>query len=118
MFDSGKNQIDKRFLKKDEVVSSGESLTFDAYLVDIGDPTGANEDDADVKIQRRNHNATEKSDTLAGRQWKKLFSGICTSHLPKDSLNTQLFGIINLKENIAETKASGCSGIKFLLSMP
>ncbi|CAO2819270.1 unnamed protein product [Amaranthus hypochondriacus] len=87
LFDSGKNQIDKRFLKKDEVVSSGESLTFDAYLVDIGDPTGDNEDDADVK--RRNHNATEKSDTLAGRQWKKLFSDNSVSHAKRSKGSTQ-----------------------------
>lgn len=75
LYDSSKNQIDKRFLKKDEVISSGESLTFDAHLVDIGDPIGTDEGDSDGKIKEKNCSTTEKS-KIAGPQWQKLSSGI------------------------------------------
>ncbi|XP_021757482.1 uncharacterized protein LOC110722520 [Chenopodium quinoa] len=67
LYDSSKNQIDKRFLKKDEVINSGGSLTFDAHLVDIGDPVGTSGDDADVKINERHSTSTEKSEILSGR---------------------------------------------------
>lgn len=77
LYDSSKNQIAKRFMKKDEVIDTGGSLTFDSHLVDIGDPMGTNGDDADVKIQERNSNATEKSEILTGRLCQKSFSGIC-----------------------------------------
>ena len=68
--------MDKRFLKKDEVVSSGESLTFDAYLVDIGDRMRNKEDDTDVKLHGKNCKMTEKGDTITGQQWHKSFAGI------------------------------------------
>ncbi|KAI6707038.1 hypothetical protein NL676_010000 [Syzygium grande] len=32
--------LECRILKNDEVVSSGETLTFNAYLVDVGEPEG------------------------------------------------------------------------------
>lgn len=67
LYDSYKNQLDKRFLKKDEVITAGESVMFDAYLVDIGDPTVTNEDYTDIKIYGINCKMTEKRETVAGR---------------------------------------------------
>ncbi|XP_048501186.1 uncharacterized protein LOC104908199 isoform X2 [Beta vulgaris subsp. vulgaris] len=89
LYDSSKNQIDKRFLKKDEVISSGESLTFDAHLVDIGDPIGTNEGDADVKIEEKNCSTTEKS-KIAGPQWQKLSSGNLVSHAKRMKESTPI----------------------------
>ncbi|PIA34823.1 hypothetical protein AQUCO_03700242v1 [Aquilegia coerulea] len=37
LYDDSEKQLDSRYLKKDEVVKCGETLTFDGYLVDIGD---------------------------------------------------------------------------------
>lgn len=88
LYDSSKNQIDKRFMKKDDIINSGESLTFDAHLVDIGDPTGSIGDDADVKIQGRSSNTTEKSELLSGRQWKKPFSDHSASQAKRSKEST------------------------------
>ncbi|XP_010267567.1 PREDICTED: uncharacterized protein LOC104604753 isoform X2 [Nelumbo nucifera] len=43
LYDDGGKLLQTRFLKKDEVIGSGETLTFDAHLVDIGDPEGNHE---------------------------------------------------------------------------
>ncbi|GMI78585.1 hypothetical protein HRI_001527800 [Hibiscus trionum] len=40
LYDESKKQINSRFLKKDEVIQSGESIVFDAHLVNIGDAEG------------------------------------------------------------------------------
>jgi len=38
LYDESEQLLDSRFLTEDEVVESGESLSFTAFLVDIGDP--------------------------------------------------------------------------------
>lgn len=40
LYDECDKLLECRILKQDEVVSSGEMLTFNAYLVDVGDPEG------------------------------------------------------------------------------
>ncbi|KAI4315551.1 hypothetical protein L6164_028348 [Bauhinia variegata] len=40
LFDSSRKLLDSRFQKKDEVIRSGESIAFDAYLIDIGEYQG------------------------------------------------------------------------------
>lgn len=35
--DTSRNLLDSRFLKKDEVIESGETIVFDAHLVEIGE---------------------------------------------------------------------------------
>uniref|UniRef100_A0A803L572 Uncharacterized protein n=1 Tax=Chenopodium quinoa TaxID=63459 RepID=A0A803L572_CHEQI len=88
LYDCSKNQIDHRFLNKDEVINSGGSLTFDAHLVDIGDPVGTSGDDADVKIKGRNSISTEKSEILSGRQWQKPFSDFSASKAKRSKEST------------------------------
>ncbi|OVA08237.1 protein of unknown function DUF2439 [Macleaya cordata] len=70
--DSGK-VIDSRFLKKDEVVRYGETLTFDSYLVDIGDPEGNHETLKVLNVQGRDKKSVENISTLNG--FKKADSG-------------------------------------------
>ncbi|KAH9605231.1 hypothetical protein KSS87_020004 [Heliosperma pusillum] len=71
LYDSSKTQIDKRFLKKDELICSGESLKLDGHLVDIGDALGNHGNDADVKKETSNCNSvTIKS----GQQLHKLWN--------------------------------------------
>ena len=38
--DESRNHLDSRFLKKDEVLASGESIGFSAHLVEIGECEG------------------------------------------------------------------------------
>lgn len=40
LYDGSKKLINSRFLNKDEVIQSGESITFDAHLVNIGEAEG------------------------------------------------------------------------------
>ncbi|KAK9698444.1 hypothetical protein RND81_08G104700 [Saponaria officinalis] len=69
LYDSSKTQIDKRFLKKDEVISSGGSLKFDGHLVDIGDALGNTMNDAGVKNEASNYNSDQ---IKCGQKWHKL----------------------------------------------
>ncbi|KAI3835588.1 hypothetical protein MKW98_027500 [Papaver atlanticum] len=41
LYDSRKMLLDSKFLKKDEVVRSGETMVFDGHLVEVGDPEGS-----------------------------------------------------------------------------
>lgn len=50
LFDATRKLLDTRFLKKDEVIRSGESFAFSAHLVDVGEPEG-HEALADLKFQ-------------------------------------------------------------------
>ncbi|XP_010538840.1 PREDICTED: uncharacterized protein LOC104813047 isoform X2 [Tarenaya hassleriana] len=50
LYDEADNLLESRILKTDEVVSSGETLTFQAYLVDIGCPVEKNKAASDPKI--------------------------------------------------------------------
>ncbi|PKI51729.1 hypothetical protein CRG98_027892 [Punica granatum] len=40
LYDASRKLLGSRFLKKDEIIGSGFSVTFDAHLVDIGEPEG------------------------------------------------------------------------------
>ncbi|KAK9926354.1 hypothetical protein M0R45_023590 [Rubus argutus] len=50
LFDATRKLLDARFLKKDEVIGSGESFAFSAHLVDVGEPKG-HEALADLQFQ-------------------------------------------------------------------
>ncbi|KAF1872588.1 hypothetical protein Lal_00016424 [Lupinus albus] len=43
LYDSSKRPLERRFLKKDEVVKVGESVRFDGHLVDVGEPQGSHQ---------------------------------------------------------------------------
>ncbi|KAK6935570.1 protein of unknown function DUF2439, partial [Dillenia turbinata] len=43
LYDTSWKLLNSRFLKKDERITSGESLAFDGHLVDIGEPEGVHE---------------------------------------------------------------------------
>lgn len=60
MYDDSEKLIDSRFLKKDEVVESGVTLTFEAHLVDIGNLERENHPSA-------NQNASKGDLKLSGK---------------------------------------------------
>ncbi|KNA22021.1 hypothetical protein SOVF_037920 isoform A [Spinacia oleracea] len=112
LYDSSKNQIAKRFMKKDEVIDTGGSLTFDSHLVDIGDPMGTNGDDADVKIQERNNAKRSKKSTLldhvgsgnSGVIGKRRDDACSTKRVNSDS-GSFGFDKINQKKNFASSSS-------------
>ncbi|XP_020108151.1 uncharacterized protein LOC109723995 isoform X1 [Ananas comosus] len=53
LYDESEKLIDGKFLRKDDVVECGGSLTLEAYLVDIGDPIGDQKEFADMDTRHR-----------------------------------------------------------------
>ena len=59
-----------RIAKKDEVVSSGETLIFNAYLVDVGDPEGGHKPLSDLNSQGSDKKITEKPGFLKRQKFR------------------------------------------------
>lgn len=68
LYDDSRRLLDSRFLKKGEVIKSGESVAFDAHLVDIGEPHGKHLLEMDGNTQVDNVNVFERSGMLRGQQ--------------------------------------------------
>lgn len=68
LYDTGRRLLDSRFLKKDEVIGSGESLALDGHLVDIGEPEGDHRPPEELKVPGRNCTAGSKTGFTHGRQ--------------------------------------------------
>ena len=68
LYDANKNLLNSRFLKKDEVIKSGETLTFDAHLVDVGEPEGNHEPVMGLNVQERSCNEVGKMVKPHGEQ--------------------------------------------------
>ncbi|KAJ4957002.1 hypothetical protein NE237_013785 [Protea cynaroides] len=61
LYDGSKKLLDTRFLKKDEVIGAGETLTFDAHLVDIGDPKGNHSSLRDPNLEGKDTEVVKKT---------------------------------------------------------
>ncbi|KAA8520983.1 hypothetical protein F0562_011656 [Nyssa sinensis] len=68
LYDGSRRPLDSRFLKKDEVIGSGESLTFDGHLVDIGEPEGDHKPLVDSNFPGRTCSAVGKIGLLHGQR--------------------------------------------------
>ncbi|KAF5938521.1 hypothetical protein HYC85_022780 [Camellia sinensis] len=68
LYDVSRRLLDVRFLKKEEVIGSGESLAFDGHLVDIGESEGDNKPVMDLKVQEKNCTAGDKTGLSHGQQ--------------------------------------------------
>ncbi|XP_023900780.2 uncharacterized protein LOC112012631 [Quercus suber] len=71
LYDASRKLIDSRFLKKGEAIRSGESIAFDAHLIDIGEPEGNYKSPADLihlNIQGKDGNIIKKSGLMHGQQ--------------------------------------------------
>lgn len=51
LYDETRKLLNSRFLKREQVIRTGVSFVFDAYLVDIGEPEGNNKPLADLTAQ-------------------------------------------------------------------
>lgn len=62
LYDEGEKLLECRILKKDEVVSCGETLTFNAFLVDVNGAEGDHEEPPNSSnLRRRESRSAEKS---------------------------------------------------------
>jgi len=62
LYDLSKRPLERRFLKKDEIITMGESVYFDGHLVEVGEPEGSDHSPAklsergnDNNVERRGH---------------------------------------------------------------
>ncbi|CAL0312569.1 unnamed protein product [Lupinus luteus] len=51
LYDLSKRPLERRFLKRDEVIRAGESVRFDGHLVDVGEPEGSHESSVNLNEQ-------------------------------------------------------------------
>lgn len=63
LYDSTRKLLDSRFLKKEEVIRSGESLMFSGHLVDIGEPQRSNEHAVNTN-KWKNNDSVQKTETI------------------------------------------------------
>ncbi|KAL9439624.1 hypothetical protein AB3S75_025147 [Citrus x aurantiifolia] len=68
LFDETRKLLDSRFLRRDEVIRSGESVSFDGHLVEIGECEDIREPLANLKVQRSSCNIAEKSEEMQRQQ--------------------------------------------------
>ncbi|XP_011070350.1 uncharacterized protein LOC105156023 isoform X2 [Sesamum indicum] len=69
LYDTDRRQLDSRFLKKDEIVCSGESLSFEGHLVEIGEEEGDHKPVTYSNLQGKYCKVVGKTD-LANHQAK------------------------------------------------
>ncbi|GLU06657.1 hypothetical protein SLE2022_236640 [Rubroshorea leprosula] len=85
LFDESRKLLDSRFLKKDEIVTSGESIVFDAYLVEIGEcerNLGEGKNRNNVGVRRGEQNKYE-SDGILKKEWQVLYTTHVTQKAKK-----------------------------------
>ncbi|KAG9143428.1 hypothetical protein Leryth_023003 [Lithospermum erythrorhizon] len=74
LYDECKNVLDSRFVKKDDVIQSGEAIAFDSYLVDIDHLEGDREPIPSVSYERRDKKIDEKTSAFSTQRYRKGFS--------------------------------------------
>ncbi|XP_044486104.1 uncharacterized protein LOC123211440 isoform X2 [Mangifera indica] len=68
LFDETRRLLDSRFLRKDEVIRSGESTAFDGHLVEIGECEENGESLKDLNVQAKNGSVAWKSEMMPRQQ--------------------------------------------------
>ncbi|KAI3422950.1 DUF2439 domain-containing protein [Psidium guajava] len=73
LYDDSEQLLECRILKNDEVVSSGETLTFNAYLVDVGEPEeGQKPLDDDTYVRSRENKVPKGRASLHRNKFVKV----------------------------------------------
>ncbi|XP_019446487.1 PREDICTED: uncharacterized protein LOC109349892 isoform X7 [Lupinus angustifolius] len=60
LYDLSKRPLERRFLKKDEVIRAGESVRFDGHLVDVGEPEGSHQSPVKLNEQDTGNRVIER----------------------------------------------------------
>jgi hypothetical protein len=68
LYDASRKLLGSRFLKKYEVIKSGESIALDGHLIEIGELEGNREPLMDLNIQVNDGNIIQKSGLMHGQQ--------------------------------------------------
>ena len=58
--DSSKTPIERKFLKKDEVIWPGELVYFDFHLVDVGEPEESHQSPVNLNKQKNGNNVESR----------------------------------------------------------
>ena len=58
--DSSKTPIERKFLKKDEVIRPGELVYFDCHLVDLGEPEESHQSPVNLNKQKNGYNVESR----------------------------------------------------------
>lgn len=91
MYDDSEKLIDSRFLKNDEVIGSGGTLTFEAHLVDIG----SLEEKGPFKNLNSSRNDSKLSEKAQNLQQKGTYIQLLTSFYLRYVNFTSLLRICN-----------------------
>ncbi|XP_015574527.2 uncharacterized protein LOC8286255 isoform X2 [Ricinus communis] len=95
LYDERREVLDSRFLTKDEVLRSHESITFNAHLVDIGEPEGETQISGDLNIQGNTANVVGKkgikhehrnyleANSSVAKEWHTLYTSQITQKAKK-----------------------------------
>jgi len=71
LYDEDDNLLESRTLKACEVVNTGETLTFQAYLVDICDPKDGSKASSEPKVEPSDQKCARKPFTVLRPNFKK-----------------------------------------------
>lgn len=64
LYDECEKLLESRFVNKDDVIESGETLAFASHLVDIGDLYGDHKPVSGLSFQRKDEKVLEKLGSL------------------------------------------------------
>ncbi|PIN04381.1 hypothetical protein CDL12_23083 [Handroanthus impetiginosus] len=64
LYDESEKLLESRFVKKDDIINSGETLAFDSYLVDIGELCGGHKPTFNLNWQEKDRKFAEQSGSL------------------------------------------------------
>ncbi|XP_073315573.1 uncharacterized protein [Primulina huaijiensis] len=70
LYDEYDKLLETRFVKKDDVINSGESMTFDSYLVDIGEQCVGNKPFSSLNCQDNNKKVKQKLSSSCNHGYK------------------------------------------------
>lgn len=90
LYDDCEKLLECRILRKDEIISSGETLTFSAYFVDIGDPEGDHGPNSSVPKTNSNSNASELRNTGAQKVRVRQFNLTPSKKIIQEFKNNEL----------------------------
>ncbi|XP_073226212.1 uncharacterized protein [Cicer arietinum] len=106
--DLSKRPLERRFLKKDEVIRAGESVYFNGHLVDVGDPEGSGQSPAKLsELGSSGDNVIERGQLRHGQKsCHKLYPSAAKGQLPSRPCLRQDAGLNSPFAKIKEIKSN------------
>ncbi|XP_019446482.1 PREDICTED: uncharacterized protein LOC109349892 isoform X2 [Lupinus angustifolius] len=118
LYDLSKRPLERRFLKKDEVIRAGESVRFDGHLVDVGEPEGSHQSPVKLNEQDTGNRVIERRKLRQGlNNHLKVFPSIARGQSPSKpclgqdaGLNSQITMEEKKSNRIVPPIKSSCDG--------